>query len=370
MKNNKNYFYCSNIKQIFLISFFSVILISCQSKGCNINKTSFVFNQKCAVDLHLHLDGSISVKSARDLSEIEGILLPESDEELENILSVGDDCRDLNEYLEKLALPVSLLQSEKSLEKCAYNICRELLEEGFIYAEIRFAPQLHLQKGLTQKQVVEAVLRGVKNSGFKANVILCAMRSGDDNSSENLETAALVKEFLNKGVCALDLAGAEGLFPNEKYSYLFKKAKEDGVQFTIHSGEASGAESVENAVGFGARRIGHGVRSVESEKTLKFLRDKQIPIEVCPTSNLNTNIFEDYSDIPLKKFIDYGIIVTVNSDNMTVSKTNARKEMQHLIESHNLSKEQVKKLLLNSVNASFLSKEEKEELKKNVEGCF
>ena len=371
MKKNKNYFCCSNIKQIFLISlFFSVILISCQSKGSNMNKTSFVFNQKCAVDLHLHLDGSVSVQSARELAEIEGISLPKSDEELENLLSVGDDCRDLNEYLEKFALPVSLLQSEKSLEKCAYNICRELLEEGFIYAEIRFAPQLHLQKGLTQKQVVEAVLRGVKNSGFKANVILCAMRSGEDNSSENLETVSLVKEFLNKGVCALDLAGAEALFSNEKYSYLFEKAREYNVPFTIHSGEALGAESVEKALEFGAKRIGHGVRSIESEKTLKILREKQIPLELCPTSNLNTNIFKDYGDFPLEKLIDSGITVTVNSDNMTVSKTNARKEMQHLIESHNLSKEQVKTLLLNSVNASFLSKEEKEELKKNVKACF
>ena len=231
-------------------------------KESNMNKTSFVFNQKCAVDLHLHLDGSVSVKSARDLAEIEGISLPKSDEELFNLLSVGDDCRDLNEYLEKFALPVSLLQSEKSLEKCAYNICRELLEEGFIYAEIRFAPQLHLQKELTQKQVVEAVLRGVKNSGFKANVILCAMRSGEDNSLKNLETADLVKEFLNKGVCALDLAGAEALFPNEKYSYLFERAREYNVPFTIHSGEALGAESVEKAVEFGAKRLGHIVRSV------------------------------------------------------------------------------------------------------------
>ena len=350
----------------FLFNFLMVAQESAFCTGIN----SFVFNQKCAVDLHLHLDGSVSVKSARELSEIEGVKLPESDEELERLLSVSDTCRDLNEYLEKFSLPVSLLQSEKSLEKCAFNLCTELSCGGFIYAEIRFAPQLHLKKGLSQKDAVEAVLRGVKKSGFKANVILCAMRSGDDNSSENLETAALVKEFLNKGVCALDLAGAEGLFPNEKYSYLFKKAKEDGVPFTIHSGEASGAESVEKAVEFGARRIGHGVRPVESEKTLKLLRDKQIPIEICPTSNLNTNIFEDYSDIPLKKFIDYGIIVTVNSDNMSVSRTDARKEMQHLIESHNLSALEVKHLILNSVNASFLSEKEKKDLRKIIENSL
>ena len=313
------------------------------------NKNKFVFNQKCAIDLHLHLDGSVSLKSARELSKIEGVFLPSSDEELEKLLSVGKNCRDLNEYLEKFTLPVSLLQSEKSLEKCAFNLCRELFEQGFIYAEIRFAPQLHLQKGLTQKQVVESVLKGVKESGFKANVILCAMRSGEDNSRENLETASLVKQFLNKGVCALDLAGAESLFPNEKYSYLFEKAREYGIPFTIHSGEALGAESVEKALEFGAKRIGHGVRSVESEKTLQILKDKKIPLEICPTSNLNTKMFNNYSEIPLEKLIDSGVIVTVNSDNMTVSGTNARKDMQHLIESHNLSKDQVRELILNSV---------------------
>ena len=334
------------------------------------NKNKFVFNQKCAIDLHLHLDGSVSLKSARELSKIEGVFLPSSDEELEKLLSVGKNCRDLNEYLEKFTLPVSLLQSEKSLEKCAFNLCRELFEQDFIYAEIRFAPQLHLQKGLTQKQVVESVLKGVKESGFKANVILCAMRSGEDNSRENLETASLVKQFLNKGVCALDLAGAESLFPNEKYSYLFEKAREYNIPFTIHSGEALGAESVEKALEFGAKRIGHGVRSVESEKTLQILKDKKIPLEICPTSNLNTKMFNNYSEIPLEKLIDSGVIVTVNSDNMTVSGTNARKDMQHLIESHNLSKEQVRGLILNSVSASFLSKEEKVELKKMVEGCF
>ncbi len=286
------------------------------------NKNKFVFNQKCAIDLHLHLDGSVSLKSARELSKIEGVFLPSSDEELEKLLSVGKNCRDLNEYLEKFTLPVSLLQSEKSLEKCAFNLCRELFEQGFIYAEIRFAPQLHLQKGLTQKQVVESVLKGVKESGFKANVILCAMRSGEDNSRENLETASLVKQFLNKGVCALDLAGAESLFPNEKYSYLFEKAREYNIPFTIHSGEALGAESVEKALEFGAKRIGHGVRSVESEKTLQILKDKKIPLEICPTSNLNTKMFNNYSEIPLEKLIDSGVIVTVNSDNMTVSGKN------------------------------------------------
>lgn len=135
----------------FLFNFLMVAQESAFCTGIN----SFVFNQKCAVDLHLHLDGSVSVKSARELSEIEGVKLPESDEELERLLSVSDTCRDLNEYLEKFSLPVSLLQSEKSLEKCAFNLCTELSCGGFIYAEIRFAPQLHLKKGLSRKTLLK-----------------------------------------------------------------------------------------------------------------------------------------------------------------------------------------------------------------------
>ncbi|MDD5790017.1 MAG: adenosine deaminase [Spirochaetia bacterium] len=333
-------------------------------------KQNFIFNQKCAVDLHLHLDGSISVKSARELAKIEGVVLPESDLELEKMLSVDEGCRDLNEYLTKFSLPGSLMQKKKSLERCAYNLCRELLDDGFIYAEIRFAPQKHLQKGLTQKQAVESVLRGVKKSGLKANVILCAMREGFDNSKENLETVRLVKEFSGRGVCALDLAGAEALFPNENYRYVFERARALGVAFTIHSGEALGADSVETAVEFGAVRIGHGVRSAESEKTMQRLCQKRIPLEICPTSNLNTSVFENYAEIPLKKLLSAGVIVTVNSDNIAVSRTDARKEMQHLIDEQNLTASEVKMLVLNSVEAAFLPEEEKQELRKTIEAEF
>ena len=232
----------------------------------------------CLTDLHLHLDGSVSVASARRLAEIEMISLPEDDAELKDMLMVSEDCADLNEYLERFLLPVSLMQSKESLKTAAEDLCKTLAEKGLMYAEIRFAPQKHCEKGLTQKEVVKSVLDGISESGFDAGLILCCMRDGADNRAENLETVRLSYEFQNNGVCACDLAGAEALFPNENYIYVFEEAKRLGVKLTVHSGEALGADSVKTAVENGADRIGHGVRSVEDEDVVKLLLEKDIPL--------------------------------------------------------------------------------------------
>lgn len=311
----------------------------------------------CFTDLHLHLDGSVSVKSARELAAAENITLPERDEELQSMLMVSDDCADLNEYLEKFSLPVSLMQSRESLRLCAFNLCRELMASGLMYAEIRFAPQKHCEKGLSQQDVVVSVLDGIKESGFDAGLILCCMRDGKDNRSENLETVRLAGEYYKKGVCAFDLAGAEALFPNEKYLYIFEEARFKGVPFTVHSGEALGAESVSLAVRNGSSRIGHGVRAAEDEETLELLADMKMPLEICPTSNINTCVFKQVSDIPVKKFMEYGIPVTINTDNMSVSATDIKKEYKKTAEAFGFGPAEIKALLINSVNASFASDE-------------
>ncbi|MBE6852700.1 MAG: adenosine deaminase [Ruminococcus sp.] len=323
----------------------------------------------CCVDLHLHLDGSVSVKSARELSELENISLPEDDESLRQLLMVSDDCRDLNEYLEKFSLPVSLMQSEKSVEKCTYNLCCELKSQGLIYAEIRFAPQKHCLKGVSQRCITEAAIKGIKKSGFKAQLILCCMRDGADNKAENLETVSLASEFLGKGVCACDLAGAEALFPNENYEYFFSAAEELGVPFTVHSGEALGASSVEYALRHGAFRIGHGVRAAEDTSVTDILKEKNIPLEICPTSNINTCVFGSISEMPIPYFMEKGITVTINTDNMSVSSTNIKIELAKVCEAFGFGSEELKTLLVNSVRASFadelLKKSMLEEIEKN-----
>lgn len=322
--------------------------------------------KKSFIDLHLHIDGSISVDSARKLAEIENIVLPKSDKELKTLLSVSKNCKDLNEYLEKFELPISLLQSEKALETCAFNLCKELDESGCAYAELRFAPQKHLKKSLSQEQVVNAVLSGIKKSLFNANLILCCMRDCCDNRKENLETVRLVNAYLDKGVCACDLAGAEALFPNANYADIFLYAKKLEIPFTIHSGEASGAESVMQAINMGASRIGHGVRSIEDKKVVGILAKNKIPLEICPTSNLNTKVFKSYKEIPIPQFLSEGVIITINSDNMSVSDTNSLKELEIISKTFDFGKDIENQLILNSVDSSFASKTVKEKLRTKI----
>jgi adenosine deaminase len=334
------------------------------------NITGKINSLDCFIDLHLHLDGSVSVQSARELAVTEGVTLPDDDDKLKQLLMVSDDCRDLNEYLEKFSLPVSLMQSEETIRKSAYNLCCELVKHGLMYAEIRFAPQKHCLKGLSQKQVIEAAIEGIRESGFDALLILCCMRDGNDNRTENLETISLSREYLGKGVCACDLAGAEALFPNENYDYFFKTASDCGVPFTVHSGEALGAHSVYYALGHGAARIGHGVRAVEDELTLNIIVDRRIPLEICPTSNINTCVFDDVCMIPLPLLMDRGVLVTINTDNMSVSSTNIKKEYIKLFDAFDFDESVLRTLLLNSVSASFADKTLKERMIQRVNSEF
>ena len=163
--------------------------------------------------IDLHLDGVISLSSARQLARMQGFAIPESEEELKRLMQVSDDCKDLNEFLEKFAFPCSLLQTPEGQDTATFNLCEELRAQGLIYAEIRFAPSLSCEKGMTQKDAVKAALEGMNRSSFRANLILCCMRGND--AATNAETIRLTKNYLGKGVCAANLAGAEALYPNK-----------------------------------------------------------------------------------------------------------------------------------------------------------
>ena len=321
------------------------------------------------IDLHLHLDGSLSLDSVKKLAAIQEISIPETDEELRSMLQVSEDCRDLNEYLEKFAFPCSLMQTAAAITEAVKNLERELAEQGLLYAEIRFAPQLHTLRGLSQRQVVEAAVAGMGQSGLRSNLILCCMR-GKDTQEANLETIRVAKEFLGKGVGAVDLAGAESLFPTENFADLFAMAKEWHIPYTIHAGEAAGPASVYQALRFGAKRIGHGVRSIEDTALLKRLAEESVTLELCPTSNLHTCIFASYAAYPLRKLMEAGVKVTVNTDNMTVSHTTAGAEMQHMIDTFHLTGEEITQLAYNGAEASFADVATKEWMKEEIRKRF
>ena len=318
------------------------------------------------IDLHLHLDGSLTPELIIKLAKEQNIKLPTYDSNnLKQYLAVPKDCESLNDYLKCFELPLSVLQTKDAISQSVCDLLTRLKNQGFIYAEVRFAPQLHTQKGLSQKEVVEAAINGLKLSNFNANLILCCMR-GSDNERENLETVDTAKEFLGKGVCALDLAGAEALFKTKTFKKVFDKARELNIPFTIHAGEADGAESVKTAINFGAKRIGHGVYSIYDNELLKEIIDKKIVLEICPTSNFQTKALGTIQDYPVKKLFDLGVKISINTDNMTVSNTTIFDEYKFLKDNFGFTDSDIEKTILNSIDAAFITEKEKNKLKKLI----
>lgn len=300
------------------------------------------------IELHVHLDGSVRVDTANEILERK---------DCKYDMIADKKCHDLNDYLTKFDIPNQVMQTSKELNRVAYELATDLKNDGVIYAEIRFAPLKHLKGGLDKYQVVEAVLSGLSRVDLKTNVILCMMRG--DSYEDNLEVIEVAKHFLNKGVCAIDLAGAEAIYPTKDYEELFEIAKKYNIPFTIHAGEASGSDSIKDAVSFGAKRLGHGVRVIEDKKLMEELKNKDILLEVCPTSNIQTNIVDTYKEHPLREIFDYGIKVCINTDNRTVSNTTLKKEYQNMIISQGFTIDELLEMNREAVRHAFLSEEEK-----------
>ena len=296
------------------------------------------------VVLHLHLDGSLRPETVNEWLGEENL------KETKEKLMVDRDCRDLNQYLEKFDLPVQVLQTKDHIERATYELFEDLANQNVIYAEVRFAPSKHLEGGLSYDEVVEAAISGMNKAkekfGIDGNLILCCMR-GDDNEKENLETVKTAKKYLGKGVCALDLAGAEALFKTANFEKIFKLAKKNNIPFTIHAGEADGPESIKKALEFGAQRIGHGVRCIEDKDLMAKLAQEAIPLEVCPISNLQTQAVNGKH--PIEKLYRKGLCVTVNTDNNTVSNTDMNTEYNWVIENTDLK---INDLINMNINAA------------------
>ena len=315
---------------------------------------SVIDNLNCFIDLHLHLDGSLPFETVKHLFEMNKMSTNFTDDELKSLLSVERTCKSREEYVEKFDLPLSLLQTQKSIETAVFELKEKLKSDGVIYAEIRFAPQRHTRKGLSIDQVIRAALRGQAKSDLKSNLIVALVR-GDNNDEYNYETIIEAKKYLGHGICAFDLEGNEAKYPIENYEKFFKPLGNELTPFTIHAGETTGPKNVETAISFGARRIGHGIRAIESNSTMKLIKDKNIALELCPTSNLNTGVVEELKDYQFKGLINFGLRLTINTNNMTVSNTNIKHEYKILNNEFNLNEILLKNLLMNSVRASFAS---------------
>lgn len=312
------------------------------------------------IDLHCHLDGSIGVDVVRKL--LSSNELPAKDECLKNALQMKYGS--LTEYLKKFELPIRCLQTENGLKTAMINLLKNAAEENIKYLEVRFAPMFSVNDQLDCRKVIESVLDGLKEGkkefNIHASVIVCAMRQ--HSVEKNIKMLAIAREYLNSGICALDLAGDESIYPTREQRELFNLAKAWDIPFTIHSGECGSIENVKEAIELGARRLGHGIALRKNDDLIKICRYKKIGIEMCPTSNFQTKAVDSWSTYPLQSFLEQKLLVTINTDNRTVSNTSMTEELMLTYENINKSKEIVIKLLQNAVEISFAEDNIKEEL--------
>lgn len=311
------------------------------------------------IELHVHLDGSVNKDVALSLINEKYNI-----QELEDLMVLNNKAESLTEYLEKFDFPISLMQDEKSIEQIATTLAKDLKEDNVIYAEVRFAPMFHTKKGLTQLQVVESVIKGIKKvKGININLILCCMRNA--SRKDNLETIEVAKKLLNKKVVAVDLAGDENKYSLNEFSYLFDELQKHNIPYTIHAGEIDNLDGLEEAISFNPTRIGHGVIAYKSQKLMNLIKNNDITLEICPTSNIQTNLFDSILEHPIYHLYKEGLNVTINTDNRTVSDTNLLNEYCKLVNNFPLTIQDIINMNVKAINASFLSEKEKSKLMTN-----
>lgn len=316
------------------------------------------------IELHLHIDGSVRPTTVSEL-----LHLPLA--EVEQKMKVDSNVTSLTGYLEKFDLPIMAMQTKENLKRITRELLEDLKKEHVIYAELRFAPMFHTKEGLSLEEVVESVLEGMKEvKKIKSNLILCCMRHDiEKRNIHNLETIEVAKTYYKKGVVALDLAGDESCYPTILFHDLFQKMKDYKLPFTIHSGEVNHISNIKSALFFGAQRIGHGIYSIQSQDLLNQISQKQVTLEICPQSNVDTFQVKEKQNHPIKTLYQK-VLVTVNTDNRTVSDITLTKEYYDLVTLMNFKIEDLKNMNLNAIQCSFLDEEEKEQLKKEIEGGY
>ena len=319
------------------------------------------------LDLHLHLDGSVPPETLFQLAKEQGVPVP--GETLAGYLEYirrCAQCGSVNEYLKMFDLPVAVMQDGNSLTRVTRELICLLYRQNLAYAEIRFAPQLHTRKGLSQAGAVEAVLAGREQGlkecpGFDVGILCCMMCIGPEtaNWKENAETVEVTRAYLDRGVVGLDLAGAEGIVPLKNFAPLFQRAAELGIPCTCHAGDSQGPDTVRDAMDFGARRIGHGHHIYDDPELVQRAIREGITIEVCPTSNIQCMTQPSYGQHPAKKLLDMGLNVTINTDNMTFAGVELEAEYGHCLGEMGFTPEDLVKMSENSIRAAFLSEEKR-----------
>lgn len=321
------------------------------------------FSNLPKIELHLHLDCSLSFEVVHQIEPTISL------EVYRSSFVAPPKCTDLADYISRAVKGFELMQTPEQLRLVTLDLFQQLLADNVIYAEIRFAPLLHLQQGLSPAEVVQTVndaaKEGMKKTGVQAGIILCTLRHFDEKQS--LETVKLVEQFRGTNVVGFDIAADEAGFPIDQHVTAFAYAKEKGLNVTAHAGEAKGAESVwETLQHFHPKRIGHGVRSVEDSKLMEHLKAAKIHLEVCPTSNVQTNVVGKMEDHPADQIYRSGVSMSVNTDARTISDTTLAKEYEILQNHFDWGKAHFLRCNLEAIEHAFIAEDRKERLKAKI----
>ncbi|HFH7583450.1 TPA: adenosine deaminase [Streptococcus agalactiae] len=326
--------------------------------------TQAVLKELAKAELHCHLDGSLSLPAIRKLANMADIILPNSDKELRKYVIAPAQTESLVDYLKTFEFIRPLLQTKEALRFAAYDVARQAALENVIYIEIRFAPELSMDKGLTASDTVFAVLEGLADAQKEFNIVARALVCGMRQSSHKT-TKEIIKHIVDlapKGLVGFDFAGDEFSYPTDSLVDLIQEVKRSGYPMTLHAGECGCAKHIADSLNLGIKRMGHVTALTGQRALIKRFVEEDAVAEMCLTSNLQTKAASSIQSFPYQELYDAGGKITINTDNRTVSNTNLTKEYSLFVTYFGTKIEDFLVFNQNAVKASFTSDSEKDTL--------
>lgn len=326
--------------------------------------TQAVLKELAKAELHCHLDGSLSLPAIRKLANMADIILPSSDKELRKYVIAPAQTESLVDYLKTFEFIRPLLQTKEALRFAAYDVARQAALENVIYIEIRFAPELSMDKGLTASDTVLAVLEGLADAQKEFNIVARALVCGMRQSSHKT-TKDIIKHIVDlapKGLVGFDFAGDEFSYPTDSLVDLIQEVKRSGYPMTLHAGECGCAKHIADSLNLGIKRMGHVTALTGQRDLIKRFVEEDAVAEMCLTSNLQTKAASSIQSFPYQELYDAGGKITINTDNRTVSDTNLTKEYSLFVTYFGTKIEDFLVFNQNAVKASFTSDSEKDTL--------
>ena len=316
-------------------------------------------------ELHCHLDGSVRPATLLELGAEQGVAMPAATPDALAAYMRVDDARDLEDYLARFGVTLSVLQTESALERVAYELAVDAAAEGVRYLEVRYAPVLNTRGTLDMHGAVEAAVRGLRRAELTADVvarvIVCAIRNQPAELA--LDAARVAVEYRGRGVVGFDLAGGEAGHPATDFVRAFEYARGHDLACTCHAGEGAGAESVRDAVqGCACDRVGHGTHLVDDPSLVDYVNDRRICVECCLTSNVQTRAAASYEAHPFRAYFDRGLNVVLNTDNRLMSGTTLVDEYAHAARRLGFTVPELARVARNGFASAFLPYAEREAL--------